>query len=597
MPALTPSTSLLLSQQLPVAGPAPHPVALQLLDLPLWIPVQRVPVGEDGEVPRWAREVAFALRLPDGTRVAVRVTGDPRLGLPRHQDADVLLALFRIISERGPAVFDVASGALRSIHFRMIVEAMGRTVRGTTVADIKESLKRWYGVRFWYDAVHEASDPAQAVIAGAAAPQVPTAATTTRRRVEGGRAVLTAFDMTDLARTTTLADGTVSTQSREFINALAILPDWVHQAIAGWAAWIDVERHAALASPSAKRLYQLLAAHAARRAPGGWSFAFEDLAPHFIGDPASKAATVPSRLRERLAEAAAELAACGVLHHATWRKLRPGCYTFDLTPGPVLEFAELLRGAGLLDTSDVRVLYALLRKYGVKPAEARQMLREHAGALPDLLLYLGYAAAQRDPNKVIHAPVGFLRAALREGFSWAADSPFAKWKARALETVLRPPRALARGDATGDTAGPTGTSATRRAAVGPPAPALQAWPTPAADPALESCWEALREQVLDALGAPGVLSRLALESLVPVGAEQGTLLLWHHPQDLVTAMRVTELLGVVRGALTLTVHDGTPLTDLRLVTFHPEPRPTTSTGTASITASSADSPSGTSSTH
>ena len=42
------------------------------------------------------------------------------------------------------------------------------------------------------------------------------------------------------------------------------------QAISGWAGWIDVERHADLKSITARRLYQLCAAHAARHVRLPW---------------------------------------------------------------------------------------------------------------------------------------------------------------------------------------------------------------------------------------------------------------------------------------------------------------------------------------
>jgi hypothetical protein len=80
-----------------VARPAalPSPVALQLLDIPFVLPLKQPPERTNGQLPRWAYEVQYTLVGADRTRYDVRVTGDPSLGLPFGQDADVLLAFLR----------------------------------------------------------------------------------------------------------------------------------------------------------------------------------------------------------------------------------------------------------------------------------------------------------------------------------------------------------------------------------------------------------------------------------------------------------------------------------------------------------------------
>ena len=87
----------------------PSPVALQLLDIPFVLPLKQLPERVDGQLPRWAYEITYSLVGADRTRYEVRVTGDPTLGLPFGQDADVLLALFKIL-EREPGQHDLAAG-------------------------------------------------------------------------------------------------------------------------------------------------------------------------------------------------------------------------------------------------------------------------------------------------------------------------------------------------------------------------------------------------------------------------------------------------------------------------------------------------------
>ena len=91
---------LLLAQQ--GVSMLPSPIALQLLDIPFVLPLQKQPAREAGagdRLPESAWRLEYELVGADRTRYRVRVTGDPVLGLPFGRDADVLLALFRLHDE------------------------------------------------------------------------------------------------------------------------------------------------------------------------------------------------------------------------------------------------------------------------------------------------------------------------------------------------------------------------------------------------------------------------------------------------------------------------------------------------------------------
>jgi hypothetical protein len=158
----------------------PSPVALQLLDIPFVLPLKQPPERENGQLPRWAYEVQYALVGADRTRYDVRVSGDPSLGLPYGQDADILLALFKIL-ESEPGQHDLATGVFRQPSYQMICRALGKAPTGRRFREIRDALTRLAGVRIFSRVVIDKTALSARIAGGdGASPEVPTASTTRR---------------------------------------------------------------------------------------------------------------------------------------------------------------------------------------------------------------------------------------------------------------------------------------------------------------------------------------------------------------------------------------------------------------------------------
>ena len=375
----------------------PSPVALQLLDIPFVLPLKQQPERVDGHLPRWAYEVTLTLVGADRTKYEVRVTGDPTFGLPFGQDADVLLALFKIL-EGEPAQHNLATGALASPSYQMICRALGKVPTGRRFREIRDALTRLAGVRIYSRVTIDKTVLAARVLAAEGArPEVPTASTTRRdvthemrwlieyrttERTDIGRAAAAASPPIEPADDEDDGDaagepeggplGSEAPEARQtqmWIQHLAVNPFWVAQAVSGWAGWIDVERHARLKSPTARRLYQICAATAARQIAAPWAFAEDALTAACL--LTTSATKKPTKVRQQLEDAAEELREAGLLASAAWQGPRRGPKTLEVQPAPLLQFADLLRGIGLTDPPDFRVQYAVLRHFGVTPAKAR----------------------------------------------------------------------------------------------------------------------------------------------------------------------------------------------------------------------------------
>src|SRR5438067_884131 len=427
----------------------PSPVALQLLDIPFVLPLKQLPERVDGQLPRWAYEITYSLVGADRTRYEVRVTGDPTLGLPFGQDADVLLALFKIL-EQEPGQHDLAAGVFRNPSYQMICRALGKTPTGRRVREIRDALMRLAGVRIYSRVlVDKLVRAAKVLAADGTAPEVPTAGTVRRdvthemrwlleyraqERFERGagsvagggggvRRVLAAMEGpgrvgSDVAEE--LEEPGVG-QSQMWIRHLALNPFWVAQAVSGWAGWIDVERHARLKSPTARRLYQICAATAARQVATPWQFAEDALSAACL--LTTSATKKPTKIRQQLESAADELREAGVLSSAQWLGTKRGPKTFEVRPAPLLQFADLLRGIGLTDPPDFRVQYAVLRHFGVTPAKARALLGEHPGQVGEVLLRACHLEAT-DPRAIEKSWAGWIVHHVQAGTSFRGEVEF-----------------------------------------------------------------------------------------------------------------------------------------------------------------------------
>ena len=527
---------LLLAQQ--GVAVLPSPIALQLLDIPFVLPLQKQPPREGGRLPESTWRLEYELVGADHTRYRVRVTGDPVLGLPFGRDADVLLALFRLLDEERD-VHDLATGTFRQPSFQMICRALGLGATGPLVRRIRDALRRLSHVRIESRVLVDRADAAARLLAqdGSTTPAAPTASTVRRHEVEESRWLLeyrteertvetrgmTSDDEDDSAASNDGQErpGAASIERTLWIHELRLNPFWVGQAISGWAGWIDVERHADLKSITARRLYQLCAAHAARHVRLPWVMSEHELRTACMLTVDGKK---PTRVRQMLSEAATELVTAGVLAHHAWRGApRRGPMEFELTPGPLLQLSGLLRGIGLTDPPDVRVQYALLRAFGVTAPRARALIAEKPGQVAEVLLRACHLRAT-DPAAVSKSWAGWIIHHVEHDTSFAGEVAFQEWRRSALARLD--------GRTTTANLGAPAGSGSQTGTPGrvprPPAPSPEAViptsavPRPDADPAADARWQRVLAVVRPQLS---MLDYFGVEDAVAVGGDDDTLIL------------------------------------------------------------------------
>ena len=535
----------------------PSPIALQLLDIPFVLPLKQLPERVGGLLPRWAYEVHYSLVGADRTRYEVRVTGDPTLGLPFGQDADVLLALFKIL-ETEPERHDLTTGVFSGPSYQMICRALGKVPTGRRFREIRDALTRLAGVRIHSRVTIDKTARAARIVAGdGTAPEVPTASTARRDVTHEVRWLLeyraterTEHSLGDAVDGDGDDDGEPGgavRQSTMWIQHLAIAPFWVAQAVSGWAGWIDVERHARLKSPTARRLYQICAAAAARQTATPWIFSEDALAAACL--LTTSASKKPTKIRHQLESAAEELREAGLLADASWQGSRRGPKAFEVHPAPLLQFADLLRGIGLTDPPDFRIQYAVLRHFGVTPAKARALLAEHPGQVGEVLLRACHLEAT-DPGAIEKSWAGWIVHHVQAASSFRGEVEFQRWRATALAAIAGPASpALAAGAsrsaAEHGSRAALAAGATEQHGGGGSAPgssaeaALRAhYALPAADPDAAPLWEALVAAVLPSTSP---FDLYGLEVAVPVGRSDDALVLWVHPDDVIAANMLARL--------------------------------------------------------
>jgi hypothetical protein len=531
-PLQRPDDRLLLAQQ--GATTLPSPIALQLLDIPFVLPIQKQPAGEGGRLPEAYWRVQYELAGADRMRYRVRVTGDPALGLPYGRDADVLLALFRVLDEERD-VHDLATGTFRQPSFQMLCRALGLGPTGPLVRRIRDALRRLSHVRIESRVLVDRSAEAGRLLArdGSASPGAPTAGTVRRHEVEESRWLL---EYRTEERTVQAAGAPASgvegsndggragrLERTLWIHELRLNPFWVSQAISGWAGWIDVERHADLQSITARRLYQICAASAARHVRLPWVFGEHDLRTACMLTTDGKK---PTRVRQILSEAAEELVEAGVLARHEWRGApRRGPMELLLEPGPLLQLSGLLRGVGLTDPPDVRVQYALLRAFGVSAAKARALIGEKPGQVAEVLLRACHLRAT-EPSTVTKSWAGWIIHHVEHDTSFAGEVAFQQWRRTTLAKLdgsqrLAAPRV--------------------EPAVPEPTPAL---PRPAEDSTASARWAAALDVVRPELS---MLDYFGVEDAVPQESTDEQLVL--AVTNDIAARAVQRLVPKLEGAL------------------------------------------------
>lgn len=565
----------------------PSPIALQLLDIPFVLPLKQLPDRDAGQLPRWAYEIQYTLLGADRARYDVRVSGDPLLGLPYGQDADILFALFKIL-EREPDQHDLSAGVLRNPSYQMICRALGKTPTGRRFREIRDSLSRLAGVRIYSRVVIDKTALAARIAGGeGGTPELPTASTTRRdithemrwlleyrvteriedRRVggrspDGSRPITAASHAAELPQIDADDDADVDDRhSQMWIQHLAINPFWVAQAVSGWAGWIDVERHARLKSPTARRLYQICAATAARQIAAPWVFSEDALSAACL--LSSSTTKKPTKVRQQIENAADELREAGILSAAEWQGTRRGPKAFEMHPAPLFQFADLLRGIGLTDPPDFRIQYAVLRHFGVTPAKARALLADHPGQVSEVLLRACHLEAT-DPSAIEKSWAGWIIHHVQASTSFRGEVGFQKWRATALRTLTAdsptaPNPVVAASHATRrdqpNERGPSSTVAgSNTAREQAEAPLRASYTLPSADAHAATHWDSAMQEVLPTVSP---FELYGLEVAVPIAYTvqdgESTLDVWVHPNDDVAAHMLTRAVPRFEQALSTAV--------------------------------------------
>lgn len=382
------------------------PTPLDLAEIPMFRAVQSH--GEpdaDGNLPREACYVECGVRDLSGAEFRLEISGSPKWGLPLATDADILLAILRMIDQEG-----LGDGAIRDASFRAVADAMDIEYGGRLATRIHEGLRRLSQVSILGVTTREADDVAEEVRSGRGTARTPSTAVYRSQR-EQARTVLE-YDV----------DREETRSGEEMrIRHLQVSSFWVSQAIAGWTAWIDVPLHNSMRGPLEKALYRLAAAKAARGAPAPWTWDPEDLQIALGIPPSSLGGKGAARVRraiEKLIEL--DILASGVTRGRQRNQI------IELEPGQLLRDAAYLRGLGLLDLRQLRVQVAALHALGLPVAEARAMTLEDSGYVHDLLLHVLFTR-QQQPGSVKNWPA-YVKSAFAGRWSFAGNRRFEAWK-------------------------------------------------------------------------------------------------------------------------------------------------------------------------
>lgn len=472
-----------------------------------------------------------------GVRRVVVVEGSPTLGLPYGDDADVLLALFRLVHDDQQRVLighepQVVDGQFLSPSLSMIVNALQMQRGGSQRKHIREALERLANVRIKTSAefFRDTGELATRITEGQpdASPVVPQARLD---RAAPGRRMLAATEkITWLLEYEWRRDYSRTEDGEDWITHLKLNPAWCAHGASGWVAWIELPIFRSL-GPAAKRLYMHLAARAACDGLVPWTLDAAELVR-------TCAPVVPSNAQglKYVREAARALQAAEVVQD--WQEVAAGRAErrFTFHAGPVLALAAHLRGAGSFDPDDVRLQFAVLQFFGVDVAEARRWLADHPAATRDALCFAIFLR-ETNPARVRASWPAMMRDRVVNGRTNAGEVGYEAWAARRLAngpTAHPFPVPAAAGGAERTSArrpAPAGaanaaprTPATNDDLAPPPAgdPAHATVDVPAGSDAAVALWRQIRAAV-----DPGqtLLALSCLNALAPVAIDGDALLL------------------------------------------------------------------------
>lgn len=492
-------------------------LALDLSEIPIVLATHKIPRNGDGAVDERFHRVIHCIETPEGAVHEIVVQGDPYLGLPYGRaDTLTLIGVFDLIARNG--YYD---GRFPNPSASAIARAACLDPQ-SGLAQVRAALERFANVRIRSRVVRKARQLALDVLSGTAYPIKPDARVlVTTDDSDHGIWILRYSSSTQIIEVDPADTSTREwtrdplgrpIQIQERITRLEVNPELVHQSIAGWVAWIDRSLMASLSSELAARLYMVLAGRAAKD-PGPellWTYGLGQLRSSCGISPTRRAAAA----RDSLMKAGEELQSAGILELCAWKADPRDGYRFAFRPGPALRVANLLRGVGMLDRPDTRLLIALMARYRIDPEVSRPLI----AAKPDIV-FRNIARAvyleETNPGEIKKSWAGYILNGIKYNRTWEEDRGFMRW----LENGCRMPE-----PSTSSIAAPSSSATPQKC------------PAPARSVRAVEIWEKVLARAI--ADPAGKMLRPMLEHLAPDDIAENTLLLYsslEFPMDWVKA--------------------------------------------------------------
>jgi hypothetical protein len=413
------------------------PLPLVLHDIGFILPIDRVKRHKAGELPIHLRRRVFRHRSATGKVYTVNVAGDSFLGLPYGNDWKVWLGVLRWVDEEGVD----AEGWLRGVSGRRLLDAMGLPYGGRVLASALDGLERLAHTQITSRLVYV---PEQFALELKGRPMAPGSIDYARLAEEldqpAENRVIT--DTVSLLQVTIDRPRARTSSSAGRLLRLWVNPQILHHASIGWTTWINVPAHAQLKGVVAMRLYHMLAAAMSEGRSSPLTISLRELVRLLSLDeqpgakgpaPEARVAQVdphmrPVRIRRQVEEAFPSLVAQGVVER--WEAIPGGSgrkqdLSYRIYPGRLIRAARNLRGCGLRDTPENRVLIQALQFYGLPLPLAREWVAEDQAAALENVHYVLYShTAER--AKPVENPASFLRWA-KEQKSRQTALDFQRW--------------------------------------------------------------------------------------------------------------------------------------------------------------------------
>lgn len=431
----------------------PSPLPLDLAELPIIRAVQQLELsGTQGMLPEPAYRTRIEL-VEGRTRFEITIEGSTTHGLPYGLDGEILHAIFTLYDQFG------SDGVLHDVSFRRIADVLGKSWNSELGDRIRGALFRLGNVRI-IGRIQPDHELAAAIERGEATPTPPA----TRRAELKSATVQNIINVSY-----------IDVDGESWLDHIEINSIFVEQGITGWLAWIDLPLYAQIGRPIAQRLYEIAASQCAKGRPAPWTLPVERVTAS-CAIPVPRTTVEAGKIRANLKANGEALVQAGVLRSFEVKKVRPKVYQVEMTPGPALDPALMLRGVGTLDGQETRILLMLLGSIGITGATARRIVQDKHEAAYWALAYLRYVREELPERDQIENPAGFVRRILDDNRNLAADHRFREWHERKLRSEI--PSAPA-----------------EPAPVPAPLPVRAAQPLPAGDPKAEQLWTGVRDRL------------------------------------------------------------------------------------------------------